>query len=86
MAQNLARYQFPKDFSLIFNEKHFPNTNESAKLLNEITVPYSNKASIKSSWRGKESSCDNGRIYQASDFRSQRNVRGKQHIINQCPC
>lgn len=85
-TQRLPRYQFPKGFSLTVDEKHFPNTNESAKLLNEITVPYFKKASIKSFWSGKESSRDNGRIYQASDFRSQINFRGKQHISNQCPC
>ena len=39
--QSLPHYQFPIDFSLSVNEKHFSNTNESVKLLIEIIVPYS---------------------------------------------
>ena len=41
--QNLPRYQFPRIFSLSVNEKHFSNTSESIKLLNEIIVPYVQK-------------------------------------------
>ena len=41
--QSLPRYQFPAGFSLIVNEKHFSNTNESVKLLKEIIVPYVKK-------------------------------------------
>ena len=38
-----VRYQFPQGFSLSVNEKHFSNTNEYTKLLNEIIVPYVKK-------------------------------------------
>ena len=42
--QSLPHYQFPIDFSLSANEKHFSNTNESVKLLIEIIVPYIKKS------------------------------------------
>ena len=42
-SQNLPRYQFPRIFSLSVNEKHFSNTSESIKLLNEIIVTYVKK-------------------------------------------
>ena len=40
----------------------------------------SKRASIKSSWRRAEISCDNGRIYWINDFKSQRSFTDKQHI------
>ena len=39
-TQSLPRYQIPTKFCLSVTEKHFPNTNETAKLLNEIIVSY----------------------------------------------
>ena len=39
----LTRYKFPKGFSLSVNPKHFSNTSESIKLLNEVIVPYVKK-------------------------------------------
>ena len=42
-SQSVLRYQFPQGFSLSVNEKHFSNTNEYIKLLNEIIVPYVKK-------------------------------------------
>ena len=41
--KSLPRYKFPKGFSLSVNPKHFSNTAESIKLLNEIIVPYVKK-------------------------------------------
>lgn len=41
--QSLPRYKFPEDFSLSVNRKHFSNTTESIKLLNEVIVPYVKK-------------------------------------------
>ena len=38
--QSLPRFEFPKSFSLSANEKHFSNTTESLKLLDEIIIPY----------------------------------------------
>jgi len=38
--QSLPRFEFPKDFSLSCNPKHFSNTEESVKLINEIILPY----------------------------------------------
>ena len=37
---NLPRYQFPKEFSLSVNLKHYSHENESLKLINEIILPY----------------------------------------------
>ena len=42
-SQSVLRYQLPQGFSLSVNEKHFSNTNEYIKLLNEIIVPYVKK-------------------------------------------
>ena len=39
-TQSLLRYQIPTKFCLSVSEKHFPNTNEPVKLLNEIIVSY----------------------------------------------
>ena len=41
--QNIARYQFPKEFSLTVNKKHYSNKKESMKLIEEIILPYINK-------------------------------------------
>ena len=41
--QSLPRYQFPQSFSLSVNPKHYSNTTESLKLLNEIIIPYVKK-------------------------------------------
>ena len=38
--RSLPRFEFPKSFSLSANEKHFSNTSESLKLLDEIIIPY----------------------------------------------
>ena len=38
--QSLPRFEFPKAFSLSANEKHFSNTTESLKLLDEIVILY----------------------------------------------
>ena len=38
--QSLPRFKFPDSFSLSVNEKHYSNTSESLKLLNEIIIPY----------------------------------------------
>ena len=39
-AQNLPKFEFPESFSLSANSKHFSNTTESLKLLDEIIIPY----------------------------------------------
>ena len=39
-AQSFPKFKFPKSFSLSANPKHFSNTNESLKLLDEIIIPY----------------------------------------------
>ena len=41
--QSLPRYQFPQSFSLSVNPKHYSNTTESLKLLNEFIIPYVKK-------------------------------------------
>ena len=41
--QSLPRYQFPQSFSLSVNPKHYSNTTESLKLLNEIIILYVKK-------------------------------------------
>lgn len=38
--QSLPRFKFPESFSLSVNPKHFSNTEESVKIVNEIIVPY----------------------------------------------
>ena len=38
--QSLPRYKFPDSFSLSVNPKHFSNTEESIKIVNEIVIPY----------------------------------------------
>ena len=39
-AASYPKFDFPSSFSLSANEKHFSNTNESLKLINEIILPY----------------------------------------------
>lgn len=38
--QSLPKFEFPSSFSLSVNEKHFSNTTESIKLIEEVIVPY----------------------------------------------
>ena len=38
--RSMSRYNFPKNFSLGANRKHFSNTNESLKLIDEIIAPH----------------------------------------------
>ena len=38
-AQSLPKFKFPESFSLSANPKHFLNTTELLKLLNEIIIP-----------------------------------------------
>ena len=40
--QSLPRFKFPDSFSLSCNPKHYSNTEESLKLIDEILVPYVN--------------------------------------------
>ena len=41
--QSLPRFKFPESFSLSVNPKHFSNTEESIKIIEEIVVPYVNR-------------------------------------------
>ena len=41
--RSLPKVKFPESFSLSVNEKHFSNTQESLKLIDEIIVPYVEK-------------------------------------------
>ena len=38
--QSIPRYNFSKNFAPNANPKHFSNTNESLKLIDEIIVPH----------------------------------------------
>ena len=40
--QSLPRFKFPDEFSLSCNPKHYSNTEESLKLIDEILLPYIN--------------------------------------------
>ena len=42
-TKSFPRVKFPDSFSLSANDKHFSNTQESLKLLNEIIIPYIQK-------------------------------------------
>ena len=42
-TQSLPRLQSPAGFSLSMNEKHFSNSKESVKFLNEIILPHVKK-------------------------------------------
>ena len=39
-AASYPKVYFPSSFTLSANEKHFSNTNESLKLINEVVLPY----------------------------------------------
>ena len=39
-TQSLTRFEFPKDFSVSTNPKHFSNTDESFNFLKEVIKPY----------------------------------------------
>lgn len=41
--QSLLKIEFPKEFSLSVNEKHYSNEQESLKLLSKIVTPYIEK-------------------------------------------
>ena len=41
--QSFSRYKFPELFSLSVNPKHFSNTKESIKIIEEIVLPYVKK-------------------------------------------
>ena len=51
--QSLPRYKFPESFSLSVNPKHFSNTEESIKIINEIVVPYVEKEREKLGDKGQ---------------------------------
>ena len=38
--RSIPRVDFPSSFSLSANPKHFSNTEESIKVINEVIVPY----------------------------------------------
>ena len=42
-TQSLPRYEFPAEFSLSLNQKHYSNQDEAIKFINEILVPYVTK-------------------------------------------
>ena len=42
-VQSLPRFDFPNSFSLSMNPKHFSNTAEALKIIDEIIVPYLTK-------------------------------------------
>ena len=39
-AVSYPKFDFPSSFPISANEKYFSNTNESLKLINEVTLPY----------------------------------------------
>ena len=39
-SRSLPNFKFPDSFSLSFNEKHYSNTEETIKLIDEILTPY----------------------------------------------
>ena len=39
-AASYSKFDFPSSFSFSANEKHFSNTNELLKLINEVIFPY----------------------------------------------
>ena len=39
-TQSLTRYEFPAEFPLSVNRKHYSNQDESIKFIDEILVPY----------------------------------------------
>ena len=40
--QSLPRFKFPESFSLSVNPKHYSNTLESIKIIDEVIIPYVN--------------------------------------------
>ena len=40
--QRLPRFKFPESFSLSVNPKHYSNTLESIKIIDEVKTPYVN--------------------------------------------
>ena len=40
--QSLPRFKFPESFSLSENPKHYSNTLESIKIIDEVRIPYVN--------------------------------------------
>ena len=40
--QGLSRFKFPEPFSLSVNLKHYSNTPESIKIIDEVIIPYVN--------------------------------------------
>ena len=42
-TQSLPTYEFPAEFSLRLNQKHYSNQDEAIKFINEIVVPYVTK-------------------------------------------
>ena len=42
-TQSLPKIDFPNDFSLSVNEKHFSNTQKSIRFLKEIVIPFLDK-------------------------------------------
>ena len=75
-TQSLPHYQFHEDCSLSVNEKHFSNSKESVKFLNEIIVPYVKKMR-ESKGLGKEQVA----LVVMDVFKGQGST-GKQHIGN----
>ena len=51
-TQSLPIFKFPGSFSLSVNPKHFINTEESIKIINETVLPYvdKQKRKIGQSW------------------------------------
>ena len=62
--QSLPRFKFPEAFTLSVNEKHYSNTAESLKLLNEVIIPY-----IESVRSSNNLPADHGRIHRSNDKR-----------------
>ena len=46
--QSLPRYKFPESLSLSVNPKHFSNSEEPIKIIEEIVLPYVEKERQKS--------------------------------------
>ena len=40
--QSLLHFRFPESFSLSMNLKHYSNSLESIKIINEVIIPYVN--------------------------------------------
>ena len=44
--QSLPKYTFPKDFEVIFNEKHWANESTAISFIENIIVPYVNDEKV----------------------------------------